>query len=191
MFAIIKSYAKITGIAAALSIGLSGCLMVHSSKQELLYSPEYVNYASTGGVLPIELTGNPVGTSDLAAQKLVDNIQVPRWINVQKLRLIASADRGQGHRLVMVFNPTSVFTDGDSLCANAGPETSNSGPHLKIFAALCLGNKNVTRATAEGKVQASLQDPQFIQLLNSLINEVLPIKNSDHPTADCDASPCG
>ena len=187
MLSTIKSIAVIIG----LSLGLGGCLMVHSTKQELLYSPEYVNYASTGGVLPIELTGNPIGPSDLAAQKLVDNLQVPRWINAQKLRLVAPADRGQGHRLVMVFNPTSVFTNGDSVCANSSTKTAKPGPHVKIFAALCRDDKNVTRATAEGDVSTSLQDPQFIQLLNSLMDEIMPIKNSDHDTTDCQASPCG
>jgi hypothetical protein len=190
MLAKIKSYARITGTAAALSIGLSGCLMVHSVKQELLYTPEYVNYSSKDGVLPIELTGNPIGPSDLAAQKLVDNLRIPRWINAQKLRLVAPADRGQGHRLVMVFNPTSIFTNGDSVCANSATNTAKSGPRVKIFAALCFGDQNITRATAEGDVSASLQDAQFIQLLNSLMDEVMPIKNSDHDTTDCTTSPC-
>ncbi|MBT3701306.1 MAG: hypothetical protein HOE62_03375 [Alphaproteobacteria bacterium] len=187
MLSTIKSIAVITG----LSLGLAGCLMVHTVKQELLYSPEYVNYASTDGILPLEISGNPLGKSQLAGQKLMDALQIPNWISAQNLRQLPPDERGQGHRLVMVFNPSNILTDGDTLCADPAPKTNKPGSHMKIIAALCHGSRNVTRATAEGDVTASLQDPLFIQLLNYLMTEIMPIKNSDHDTTDCQASPCG
>ncbi|MBT3790482.1 MAG: hypothetical protein HN725_13995 [Alphaproteobacteria bacterium] len=179
------------GILTVLSLGLSGCLMVHTVKQELLYSPEYVSYVTQDGNLPVEISGNLLGNSTLAGDKLLATIEIPLWIAKRKLTLVAPSDRGQGPRLVLVFNPASPLTNGDTLCANSNPEIAAPGERTTIIAAFCHDNRNVTRATGEGDVQSGLHDPRFIELLNDLIEETLPIRNLDHDTTDCQASPCG
>jgi len=179
------------GILTVLSLGLSGCLMVHTVKQEMLYSPEYVGYVTRDGNFPVEISGNPLGNSTLAGEKLLAAIEIPQWIASRKLKLVATPDRGQGPRMVLVFNPANLLTNGDTLCANSNPEIAAPGDRTRIIAAFCHDDRNVTRATGEGDVQSGLHDPRFIELLNDLIEETLPIRNRDHDTTDCQAAPCG
>jgi len=187
VFSLIKRIA----IVAALGAALSGCVVVHTTKQELLYSPEYIAWAAVNGSYPVEINGNPLGSSALADEKLLSAMTMPHWIIPRNFHQIPTADRGTGHRLVLVFNPVSPFTSGDSLCEQANPETTRPGTVMKIFGALCSADDNVTRATAEAEVQPGLHDPRFIELLNYLLTATLPERNMDYDSTDCQAPPCG
>jgi hypothetical protein len=178
-------------MSATLALVLSGCVIVHTTKQELLYTPEYVTYASDNGSIPVEIYGNPLGDSQLASEKLLNAINIPHWIAPRKMHPVVANKRGTGHRLVLVFNPASAIASGDSICANPDTPTRKPGDHMLALAALCSLDDNVTRATAEGDVQPGLQDPRFLELLNNLIMEVMPSRNYDHDTTDCQAAPCG
>ena len=181
---------KQIGIVVALSIALGGCLIVHTVNQEQLYSTQYVSWAAYKGSYPVEINGNPLGSSTLADEKLLSAMQMPHWIAPRNFHLMPHADRGTGHRLVLVFNPASPYTSGESICASAYTRTSAPGTRMKIIGALCSGKDNVSRATAEGDVQPGLRDQNFVGLLNSLLAGTMPARNKNHDSTDCRIPPC-
>ena len=187
MISTLKRLAFVT----ATGLLLSACVLIHTTKQEILYSPEFVAYIGQDGSLPVEISGNPLGNSDMANKKLLDAILLPHWIIPRRLVPVAPVDRGKSYRLVLVFNPASPIASGDSICADPQTKTRAPGPKMKVLAALCSSDDNVTRATAEGETAAGLNDPRFIDLLNDLIRATLPQRNEELGTTDCQASPCG
>jgi hypothetical protein len=186
MFSTIKRIGFITG----LSLFLASCVTIHTVKHELLYSPEYIAWAAQDGSLPVEITGNPLGVTMQAGDRLLAAIEMPAWIGPRKFHQIAPADRGEGHRLVLVFNPVSNITSGNSLCKNSAVETTEPGPRTKIIAALCSARSNVSRATAEADIQPDLNNPEFLEMVNSLLRAAMPFRNPEHETSECQKIPC-
>ena len=166
-----------SGFVVSALLALGACNVVHTTSQTFGYSPDYVNYAASAGSLPLVLTGNPLGSTTPADKNLLDHLNLPQWITIQKMHLSQGAEKLQGLRLVLAFNPASPTVDGDDLCA-ARPVETGPSDRLKALAALCVNDRRITSATAEGDVRQSLDNPAFIDLLNSLIAETLPNKKT-------------
>ena len=83
MIVSIKHLLKIAGASAVLVLG--GCVTVHTVDVDN-YDPVYVGYAAQAGAMPLEIVGNPFGSTDADNSLLVDALSMPAWHGTQKFR---------------------------------------------------------------------------------------------------------
>jgi hypothetical protein len=161
-------------VSVAAMLMLSGCISVNREYHATAYSPAYVAYVSRDGSMPMEIFGNPFGDDAEADAKLISTINLSALHGSKPARPVSAKDRADGHRLVMVFNPTNKRIDGRKLCAMTKFETAASADTVVIQAALCSHSDVISEARVVGPAAASPDDGPFQDLMYQLLTVMLP-----------------
>jgi len=184
-------FRKIATLTASLAaiLALGGCYSVNRVDQATAYSPAYVAYVSRGDSMPTEVFGNPFGDDQAADAKLISTLRLAAWHGSKPAHPLTVKDRTDGHRLVMVFNPTNKLIDGRKVCERTRFETTPSSNSVLIQAALCSRSEVISEARAEGPAPAGLDEEAFQGLLYRLLAVMLPAHEGSR-NHECSIVPC-
>ena len=177
------------GLSIAATALLSGCYSINRVELATAYSPSYVAYVSRDGSMPMDVYGNPFGNDAAANTRLISTINLAAWHGSVPARPLSAKDRADGHRLVIVFNPTNQLIDGHKVCENSRFETRPASDTMVIQAALCSHSDVISEARAEGPVAASANDAPFQGLMYRLLAVMLPAHGGSQ-NHQCAITPC-
>ena len=188
MIVSIKHLLKIAGASAVLVLG--GCVTVHTVDVDN-YDPVYVGYAAQAGAMPLEIVGNPFGSTDADNSLLVDALSMPAWHGTQKFRQSQRTDdKWSNTRVVLFFDAADHLTAGKDLCEGVTGTTHREIDHINVRAAFCAGDKTVSSAIGTGVRPKSPDDIEFQSLMDTVFASMLPHENPNRGQ-DCQVADCG
>jgi len=173
---------RIFGAIGAAALALTGCQATSISMVDFqsLYSPSLVAYASKDGYLPVALYGQPVAGDKAAIDAaVVRNLRIPAHFSQVPIQATAEAQQGEGHRLVLLFDPQPQ-TNGYRACARTVPPPAPAGPTLRVRAVFCSGDGWASEGLAAMPRPARADAPELRDAINTLLQIVLPLRNPHH-----------
>ena len=139
--------------------------------RSVFYAPHLVQYAARDGSMAVLIHGNPLGTTDEAADAAVAGLlRLPAWSAATRF---TPAREASGLYFVLVFDPARRITTGSAACADPGaiPRATVAG-ETAVLGVFCQANEALSAALAVGPTARGATDPEFRQLLRQVTSRV-------------------
>ncbi len=140
------------------------------------YNPATVLWTVVDGRFPAEIHGQPLADRTETAEAIAAAVSGPSYAPPARLTADpAAAEKRAGHRVVLVFNP-STFPSFRRLCADAGgiQTAGASGSAMIVHAAYCARDEVVSTAVLSAAAGRDPSDPVFHKNMQQLIENLLP-----------------
>jgi hypothetical protein len=146
------------------------------------YSSSLVYDAARSGTIALDVRGKPFGAQPAGQnERIAALLGQIAWLNGARFAVIdRTKPEPPQYRLVMLFNPVELSSDGAAACRNADNVVLGAtGDKIKVIAAFCDGSYEVSSAI--GYVPAnSLDDPKFAELMSQIVIALFPPRNPLH-----------
>lgn len=162
---------------AVLSACAGGGVITNDARQNG-YDPSLIADTARRGGMPLEVKGAPFPESgtrfaSVAARALTESHPGPEFTVFAD-----PADAPDGPvRTVVIANPSRTVTPANACTASVSGTRVESGGTLAVTAALCRGDKAVTRMTGRAIGVASADDPKVDQLFRQIGQQIYPRRN--------------
>ncbi|MBK1696900.1 hypothetical protein [Rhodovibrio salinarum] len=162
-------------------LSLAACagtgVVVNDSRQSG-YDPSLIADAASRGGMALEIKGQPfpgaeTRFAEVAAEALSESHPGPEFTV-----FATPADAPEGPvRTVIVANPDATVTPANACTANVSGSAVEAGDTLAVTAALCRGDKAVTRMTGRAIDVNGPDDPKVDQLFRQIGQQLYPRQN--------------
>jgi len=137
------------------------------SKVTSRYDPGVVAALAAGG-MPTVVRG-AIGSADA----VIGLMRPPGWMSAGSF--VPAASTTQGTRLVFLIAPADAVAAKRDVCEDPDAlDYGAQGSRLVIRAALCEGDRFVSRATASERPVSGIDDQRFARIVNHMILLLMP-----------------
>jgi hypothetical protein len=167
-------------LAAGILSACTGTGVITNDARQAGYDPSLIGDVARRGGMALEVKGDPFpGESarfaQIAARALTEDHPGPPFT--------VFADPGAAPdgpmRTVVVVNPKTRVTPANACTAQVSGTPVAAGGTLAVTAALCRGDKAVTRMTGRAVGVAGVDDPKVDRLFRQIAREVYPRRKED------------
>lgn len=172
-------YLKATALAAVLAVAAAcsstgGVTSVSDNSNR--YTPNQVNYATSGGEVRTVILGNPFAMSKTAFDDSVTRHMEgrPLWSSHARYTTQPSAEAQTAYHVAMAFNPPANY-DGNDVCANRenAPAQVSAG-YVRVVAAFCSTDERLSDTQAYSGGISGPTDPIFVDLIHQVMIDLFP-----------------
>lgn len=179
---LVRSISHAALVAAA--VVLAGCAVTDPSDvstgqvQTAGYEPSMRNYVADRGGMPLEVIGDPFpGSGDRFAEIAAQAISNSHFGPAFELYVDPSDAPDGAFRTAIVANPGETVTPANACKTDADGTAVGSGGTLRVIAALCRGDKAITRLTGQAVGVTGPDDPKVARLFRQIGATLYPSRS--------------
>jgi hypothetical protein len=153
-----------------------------SPDYQMYYYPGLLNSVVKGGEMPTVILGNPFGPGKTDPNAIAAMLPHPGIAQPFNYRAVSANDSRRSWRVILVFNPAIAARAESDTCIVPNEElvASGGGP-ISVKAVFCAPDRWTTTVVGFGPPATGPDDPNFRQLMNAVISQLLP---TDQPTSN-------
>ncbi len=159
--------------------GPTGPNIISYANQVAPFTTDLVNYAARNGEMTLQVEGDPFGNLT-DREQVADNVSLPGYFTRAHVTTRPGPKTARNLRIVLAFN-AAAGNSPDAFCrdlkAIAVQTVAPVPPTTRVAANFCVNDRAVASLIGEGPIGATPESPQFHQLMNEVMANLLTPTN--------------